>query len=83
MMYWKKDMLNKQTKNKLEIMPIDVPATHDSEMELSKDHSSEEASAKWIYKSDRTNLILQISNRVCKMLSLASMTLENNFRAFF
>lgn len=43
-------------------MPIDIPATHESEMELSEDHSSEEASAKWICKSDRTNLILQSSN---------------------
>lgn len=43
-------------------MPIDIPATHESKMELSEDHSSEETSAKWIYKSDRTNVILQSSN---------------------
>ena len=58
-------------------MPTDMPATQESEMELSEDHSWEEASAKWTHKSDGTNLILQISKRVCKMLSLASMALEN------
>lgn len=53
-------------------MSIDFPAAHESETELSEDHSSEEASAKQICKSDRTN-----SPHQQQMFSLASMTSEN------
>lgn len=67
----------KQTNNKIEIIPIDTPANHESEMELTEDRSAEEASAKWSLKSDRTNLILQIRSRVCPMLSLAFMAVED------
>lgn len=68
----------------MEITPIDSPASHESEMELLEDHSAEQASPKQIFKSDRMNLILQIRNRVCQMLSLAFMTVEDKkFQGIF
>lgn len=65
-------------------MPMDTPAKHESEMELSEDHSAEEASARWILKCDRTNLILQMRSRACQMLSLSFMTVEDKkFQGIF
>lgn len=58
-------------------LPTDTPVSHESEMELLEDPSAEEAPAKWIFKSDRTNLILQIRSRVCQMLGLAFVTVED------
>lgn len=63
---------------------MDTPANHESEMELWEDHSAEEASAKWILKSDRTNLILKIRSRACQILSLAFVTVEDKkFQGIF
>lgn len=68
----------------MEITPIDTPASHEYEMELLEDHSAEEASAKQIFKSDRTNLILKIRSRICQMLSPAFMTVEDKkFQGIF
>lgn len=68
----------------MEITPTDTPPSPESEMELLEDQSAEEASAKRIFKSDRTNLILQIRSRVCQMLSLAFMAVEDKkFQGIF
>lgn len=78
------DTLTKQIIKWKWYLIIDTPVSYESEMELLEDHSAEEASAKWIFKSDRTHLILQIRNRVCQMLSLAFMIAEDKkFQGIF